>query len=242
VNFHSLKSKFLEIIGKLIPIGLPVPILRGPLRAFKLITGAASGKVKGISYVFNLSETRRLNLTKKIIPTDGICFDVGANIGIYTILFSKFSKSVYSFEPSPGNLRFLYKMLEINKIKNAQVIRSAVADFIGVCSFKESNSCATGKLDEKGNLKVKVTTLDEFSAKSNIQPDLIKIDVEGAELSVLKGAKNCILNKHPIIVMETHGHEIKKGCLEYLLKMNYREIIPVDSESINIANDFIILP
>jgi len=241
VNSNSLKRITLTIVGKFIPIGIPIPILRGPLQGFKLITGAASGKVKGVSYILNLSESRRLNLTKQLIPVDGICFDVGANIGVYTLLFSKFSKFVYSFEPSPRNLSFLYKMLEINKIKNAQVVRSAVSDFVGFCSFKESNSCATGKLDDEGDLKVRVTSLDKFIEKSKILPDVIKIDVEGAELSVLKGAKNCISKNHPLIVLETHGDEIKKKCFEFLKNMNYKEIIPLDSESIKKANDFIII-
>lgn len=242
VNFNSLKRVALATVGKFIPVGIPIPILRGPLKGFKLITGAASGKAKGVSYVLNLSEPRRLRLTKQLIPIDGISFNVGANIGVYTLLFSRFSKFVYSFEPNPRNLSFLYRMLEINKIKNAQVIRSAVSDFVGFYSFKETNSCATGKLDDEGNLKVRVTSLDKFIEKSKILPDVIKIDVEGAELSVLEGAKNCILEYHPVIVLETHGDELKKKCFEFLKDLNYKEIIPLDSESIKKANDFIIVP
>jgi len=93
-------------------------ILRGALKGYKLIMGAPEGSGKGISIIFNLSEPERLKITKDLISKNFIYFDIGANIGIYSLLFSRYSKLVYAFEPLPRNLSFLHIMLTLNKVLN----------------------------------------------------------------------------------------------------------------------------
>ena len=234
--------KLITFFTKFIPTGISFVILRGPLKGYKLIMGAPAGVGKGISVIFNRSEPKRLELTKDLISKNYICFDIGANVGIYSLLFSRYSKLVYAFEPFPRNLSFLNRMLKLNKIENVVIVPCAVADTDGLSWFQEAHSHAEGRLKASGTQPVRVISLDPFIEKIKISPNLLKIDVEGAELSVLKGAKEFLSKAKPILVIETHGDTIKKQCFEFLKQLDYRSFKPIDSNSIQEANDFIIKP
>ena len=221
---------------------MPLVILKGPLRGYKLIIGAPAGSGKGISIIFNRSEPERLKIAKELISKNFICFDIGANVGIYSLLFSRYSRLIYAFEPFPRNLSFLYRMVKLNKIENVIIVPCAVADNDGLSWFQEAHSNAEGRLKTSGSQPVTVIALDTFIKKSKINPNLLKIDVEVAELSVLKGSKELLYNSKPIILIETHVDTIKKKCFEFLRQMGYRHFKPIDSNSIKIANDFVIKP
>ena len=154
----------------MVPAGIPFKVLRGPLKGKKLIIGAPAGEGKGISVIFNLSEPRRLKLTSDLILKDDICFDIGANVGIYSLLFAEYAKTTYAFEPLPRNLSFLYRMLESNKVNNVVIVPCAVADVDGLTWFEAAESNAEGKVTENGTLPVPVVTLDTFIKKSIICP------------------------------------------------------------------------
>lgn len=226
----------------MIPTGMPLVIIKGPLKGFKLVMGAPAGSGKGVSIIFNRSEPERLKLTKDLILPNFICFDIGANIGIYSLLFSRYSKQTYAFEPLPRNLKFLYKTIKLNKAENVKVFPYAVADKDGISWFQEGNSVAEGKLDSKGTLRVQMVSIDNFIEKNKIEPNLLKIDVEGAELLVLEGGRNYLLKNKPLLLLETHGDTIKKKCFGFLEKIGYTYFKPIDSKSIEEANDFFIKP
>jgi len=232
--------KTLIFFTKFIPTGLPFPILRGPLKGNKIIVGAPAGDGKGISVIFNMSEPERMKLTKDLILKDYICFDIGANIGIYSLLFSRCAKQVYAFEPLPRNLSYLYRMMKINQTKNVIIVPCAVTDMGGLSWFQEAESNAEGRLKSDGTQPVPVVSLDSFIKSSNVHPDLLKIDVEGAELSVLKGAEKFISKFKPIILLEIHGDRNRNDCFEFLKKKQYHFFEPVDSKLIEDANDYII--
>ncbi|MFW9971847.1 MAG: FkbM family methyltransferase [Candidatus Odinarchaeota archaeon] len=242
MKFKDFLFKFVITFMKFIPSGLPLIILRGPLKGYKLIIGAPAGSGKGISFLFNLSEPERLKMVKNLISKNFVCFDIGASIGFYSLLFSRYSKLVYAFEPLPSNLNLLQKMLRLNKVKNVIIIPSAVADKNGESMFKAASNVAEGKLDASGTQKVSTISLDSFITKKKVMPNLLNIDVEGAELLVLDGAKNFLSKNKPIIVMETHGHLIKEKCFTFLKQIGYASFNPIGSDSIKVANDFIIKP
>ena len=227
---------------KFIPSGLPLIILRGTLKGYKLIVGAPAGSGKGISILFNLSEPERLKMVKNLISKNFVCFDIGANIGIYSLLFSRYSNLVYAFEPLPRNLSFLQRMMKLNKVKNVIIVPSAVADKNGESMFKAASNVAEGRLDVSGTQRVSTISLDRFITKKQVYPNLLKIDVEGAELLVLEGARNYLLNSKPIIIIETHGDLVKQECFKLLRQIGYTYFSPIDSNSIKVANDFVIKP
>ena len=71
-------------------------------------------------------------------------------------------------------------------------------------------------------------------------PDLLKIDVEGAELSVLKGAEKVLRSEHPIILLSVHSDQLRKDCLEYLRIQGYTTFVPLNASQDEEATEFAI--
>lgn len=139
-----------------------------------------------------------------------ICLDIGANIGLTAILMSHYNKQgkVYAFEPSPINLQHLHNNIKVNNIKNTSVLESAVGNVNGFTNFNlpvigAHSTVNREKLKDQNYAKVQISTLDKWVDAQNIdQIDLIKIDVEGFEPQVLKGAIQTIIKHKPNIWME----------------------------------------
>jgi FkbM family methyltransferase len=139
--------------------------------------------------------------------------DIGAQSGFYTLLLSKrvgAKGQVIAFEPLPANYRLLEENLRLNKIENVIVRREAVADRTGALSFQfpsDEPSLIAGPLlpeDNTGTFEVPCVSLDDFVSRQQISLDLIKMDVEGAEGSVLDGATKTLEKFHPILIIELH--------------------------------------
>ena len=216
-----------RIVSKFIPSGMPVPILKGPLRGAKWIVGAASGSGKGLSVVVNLSEPEGVDMATRLTPRDGICFDIGANVGLYTLLFSRYSKHVFAFEPVPRNISYLWKTLKVNGVTNATIIPCAVSAATQLMRFEEGTNYAVGRLDNNGRLPVVAISIDDFVSAYRVVPSILKIDVEGAEMSVLKGAAGLIVRHRPPLLLSTHGEAARNECLEFCMTMKYSQIIPL---------------
>ena len=244
VYIKKLVVLFGKLISKFIPSGMVLPVLTGPLRGAKYIVGSASGDAKGLSVIFNLSELKELAYIAELLQTypKGIAFDIGANVGLMTILFAKHSKQVFCFEPLPRNINFLHRTLRVNGINNATIIPCAVSDSFEYSSFKEGESYSSGKLNRYGDQPVVTMSIDGFVAAYNVVPNFIKIDVEGGEMSVLRGAKNVLLNYKPIIILDVHGEKQRDNCLEYLRKNGYKKVFPIDSDKIEKASKYSFSP
>ena len=144
---------------------------------------------------------------KKILTTDSICLDIGANIGNHSLYFSIIAgvKKVYSFEPQKFVFDILQKNLTINNVTNVYPYNYAIGDFEGDVSMNPSPLLNNGgtSVDWENNplnRKVKVVTIDSLHIKDPV--DFIKIDVEGAESKVINGAKNLLLENHPLLWIE----------------------------------------
>ncbi len=230
-----------RLFSRFIPSDSSIKIRKGPLKGKKWIAGAGAGEGKGLSVVFNLSEANQLKLASELTRPDSICFDLGANVGFYTLLFSHLSKCVVAFEPLPRNIRYLSKVLELNKVRNTVIVPFAVSDSTGFASFQEGDNCALGKLDDRGTQPVATISCDEFISEYGIVPDLIKIDVEGAELSVLKGAQSLLSERKPKILLSTHGEYLKTKCINFLKEIGYSQFAPLSAETIESAADFAVM-
>lgn len=225
----ALVRRLFRPLAKLLPEGMTVPIMTGPLKGRKWIVGAAAGGGKGLSIVINRSERAQVGYATRIIGPDDICFDIGANAGFYTLLFSQYAKTVYAFEPLPRNLKVLNRLIEINRMSNAHVVPYAVSDVSAAGYFLEGENHSLGRLAKEGDLTVSVTTCDQFVADTGVVPNLIKIDVEGSELDVLKGAANLLESSHPTLLLSVHSERLRRDCLAFLTGLKYHRIIPLDS-------------
>jgi FkbM family methyltransferase len=166
-------------------------------------------------FVWGTDDPPSCRVLWKLLKQGWIVFDVGAHHGFYTLLASAKvgqKELVIAFEPSPHELQRLLRHLRLNRCSNVYVESIALADFIGIAEFYvglgSHNALNSLQNPPKGipyrRIVVPVTTLDRYISQRMINNvDLIKIDVEGAELLVLKGAKN-LLQKlpRPIIVCE----------------------------------------
>jgi FkbM family methyltransferase len=159
-------------------------------------------------------ELQNIQLLRKLVKPNSFYFDIGANIGLMAIpiLQDCLSCKVVSWEPSPNTLPFLSRTAENSSFKERwQIIGKAAGAHPGVLDFIVS-SPDLGAYDgfqdtQRAGLTKKITvpvsTLDmEWREMGFPSVSVIKVDVEGAELQVLEGAKQCIQQQRPNILLE----------------------------------------
>jgi FkbM family methyltransferase len=163
-------------------------------------------------------------------------FDVGANLGIYSFSFAANAHEgrVVAFEPDLVNAKLFEKTNARCPRHDIVLERKAVADTMGTASFAVDNmSGATGTLrlndvtfseriygGSPPQATVETTTIDE-ACKRFFSPDFIKIDVEGAELDVLKGASETLSTVRPIILIEIGSEKALRNVRDLLDKTEY---------------------
>jgi FkbM family methyltransferase len=178
-----------------------------------------------------------------------VCVDVGANIGITTIWMARNSEKVYAFEPESNNLSRLFENLQVNNVNNVEIIQKVVSDKTGIEDFYLMNSYGHHSLSNKHlskcikKIKMSSITLDDFVQSRQIENiDVLKIDVEGFELEVLKGSKR-LLNSGAIkmIIFEHSPSLLKKQnrdideVLQILKSFSY-QVFRLDDELVNNEN------
>ena len=141
-----------------------------------------------------------------------IFFDVGTNIGWYSIFFAKnFPQlKVFSFEPIPKTFNYLIKNITLNdlndKIKAYNFGFSDKNEELIFYYYPEGSVNASAVnlsgLQNVEQLKCQVKKMDDFSSINNIYPDFIKCDVEGAEFFVFKGGLDTLQKSYPVVFSE----------------------------------------
>lgn len=139
---------------------------------------------------------------KEATRPGAIVLDVGANLGAYTVLFAQWAGTggrVYAFEPAPESRAALERQIALNEVEKQVIVRpEAIAASSGARKFRANGiqgdnrliSPAAGPVDR--TVDVAVTSIDDFCTRECIVPDVIKLDVEGAELDALRGARRTI--------------------------------------------------
>lgn len=167
-------------------------------------------------------EENTTNLIKKIIKKNMVFFDVGGNIGYYSLLAAKRGAYVHTFEASQQIGNLLKKNKRINNFNNMNIENSAIYDKDTVLRFQDpqKGNLGTGKVSTNYGKQVRAIRLDSFIKQNAItNVDLMKIDVEGVELNVLNGAKKILQNFHPDILCEKND----EGNVErFLNKLDYK--------------------
>lgn len=146
--------------------------------------------------------------------------DVGANVGNHSLYFAQFLTYVHAFEPQPDLCEVFEKNLE--GCDNVTLHRCALGDKLGFGEMvypKGRESDHTAEVETHGG-SIPINTLDAY----DIPADLIKIDVEGAELKVLKGAMATIINNKPELFIECATDEAFETISEYLAPIGYNPI------------------
>lgn len=154
---------------------------------------------------------------RKLIKPGMIVMDVGANIGVHTRYFSKLtgrSGRVYAFEPSPENFRHLLD--NTKHLKNVILSNTAVGERCGTTKLFKSNELNVDhrtfdSSDGRHSIDVPLISLDSYFPQGQ-RVDFIKIDVQGFELSVVKGAQRIFTENWDIkVLMEFWPYGLEKA-------------------------------
>jgi FkbM family methyltransferase len=230
-------SGLFTLAANLIPDGTALPILRGPARGGSWYAGAAPGPGKGLSVLLNRSEPRQLQAAWELSRDAECCFDIGAHSGLYSLVFSRRARSVCAFEPLPRNIFWLMRTLERNRARNVRVLPWAVSGETGLSSFEEGPHSSMGKLALAG-IPVITVSLRDFMARYGFRPDVLKIDVEGAETEVLRGGLEYLRERRPALLLSIHGPELRTQCLGLLREAGYTRFAPLDAADLGAAHEY----
>ena len=201
-----------------------------------------------------------INLTKNHLEKNGIILDVGANAGFLSLPFAKYvvpKGNVYSFEPDSELYDQLHENIKLNELQNIHINKLALQDDSHMNTIQLQKRRAIhddGRTNfglstiqnnpeyVVGSEFVQTDTVDHFLISNNISNvDLIKIDVEGAEFRVLKGAKYTIRKFHPKIIYEFSRTIDKltntkntKNCFDYLKKFEYEQFRILPNQNVKL--------
>ena len=151
-----------------------------------------------------------------------IAFDIGANVGYFTLLMARCVGStgrVVAFEPDPFVAGYLQSNISRNRDRleaTIETVNAAVGGRSESRPFTPGSRISRGRLgSEPGPLMVDVVILRD-AIESYGTPRLIKIDVEGAESELLEGATDCLATLRSSIIIEAHSEQLERRCLDLL--------------------------
>ncbi len=164
----------------------------------------------------------------------GCFYDVGAHIGFYSLMVERLMGGigqVMAFEPDPNNVIELRENLSRNGFSGTEVVSAAVWSHSGVVKFQRSGAGHPEESTRRGAVVVSMAepsdpnlidaeaiTLDSF-IQSHPAPTMIKVDVEGAEVEVLRGAQELLQKARPVWMFEVH-HQTAATLLEENLRQH----------------------
>ena len=203
---------------------------------------------------FGAHEAQEWRMISRLLPARPVVFDIGANVGWYTIRFARFDggAEVHAFEPVPYTYEALRANLVLNSIDGVVVNNRGLWETAGEMDifFDPSLSGAASARDILGTkppaTRCRFTTLDEYRSTLDTPVDFIKCDVEGGELFVFKGGLRTLETDRPVVFAEllrkwaaTFGyhprdvvgllHELGYGCYEISEKDTLAETTIDDS-------------
>lgn len=182
-------------------------------------------------------EGQLLGIWKKQSEEKNVVLDLGGHTGVYGLISAAANPNskVYIFEPEPVNCRHIKNNIELNGLKNIELIQAAVSDKSGTVLFDAHEGGTGGNIATSGRdiaaseIRVNCWGLDDFFEKRE-PPTLIKFDVEGAECRVLFGAKHILTNNKPKILLEVHQNFLNrygdstKDIDNFLRQMRYEKL------------------
>jgi FkbM family methyltransferase len=233
-----MRSKYITLANRARRIfpHMPIP-LRLPFGAWWLAEGSALDQ----ELIYNGFEKMEMNFVKKLLRRDMTVVDVGAHHGLYTLLASRrvgWDGHVVAIEPSPRECARLEKHLLLNRGSNVDLVPCAAgedpgeADFYLVDGFHDwCNSLRPPAIKESvKTVRVQVRRLDDILSQLEISKvDFVKLDVEGAELSVLYGAMKLLQREsRPAMLVEVQDVRTRqwgyaaREILQFLIRMDYQ--------------------
>jgi FkbM family methyltransferase len=200
-----------------------LPLVVIPVRDGILVTPPVSPKAQ-MQGTYESDAVAFLEFTLRSVD---VFVDVGAHAGYYTLMAARLAKEVIAFEPNPSNYKFLRFNIFLNRLDNVKAVGAAVSDFNGHAKLyvpkqggRSLTDRATLAYEGEDSVEVPVVTLDTFLEHID-SPSVIKIDVEGDELNIIKGALKTIAKGVRLIIVEIHSSDVKMPIIELLRNLGY---------------------
>ena len=196
-------------------------------------------------FLNGIYESKTINLLMKLLSPGKIMIDAGANIGAVSLPVAKNTKAeIYAFEPSHLIFSTLQQNIIANNINNVFPFSQALSDTNGAANFYESDRVhgwsGLVRIDSFKKYPVKTITLDSFCTLHEIKEiEVLKIDVQGWEYAVLKGAAQLLKAKaihHIIFEVETWAEEnagLPAGASQQLLLSSGYELFTLNHEKLD---------
>lgn len=167
-----------------------------------------------------------VDLFRKILKEGDTVLEAGANIGAHTLPLARIvgeHGEIYAMEPQPFLCRLLDANLAVNMIKHVAAWGDALSDKIGETymspvDYRKAGNFGAMTADAFAGIAVETTKVDNFA----MAPNLIKIDVEGMEAQVIRGAEKTIESYRPFLYVENDREEKSAELITLIMKMGYR--------------------
>ena len=223
---HPLVAGLLRRVGSAVH-GRDQVIARGFGKGLKINIGFSH-----VGYVLGTTESEVQAALDFLLRPDMTIYDVGANVGFHALAAARrvgVRGKVICFEPLPENAKKIQYNAAANALTNIKTVTTALGSSAGEAAFWTSEKPTWGKLASvgkkpdrfAGEVKVNIQRLDSIvDAMRLAPPELIKIDVEGAELDVLEGARHTLERYRPTMLIEAHG--TNAAIEKFLVAMDYR--------------------
>ena len=209
----GVRSLASSVIGS-----IPLRIRSGPNEGLRWsLASSGRGAVKGDF------EQRRVNAFLRLLRSGDVVWDIGAHKGYVALAASGAvgpTGHVYAIEPAPENLRFLRRHVAWSRRDNINVVPVAVSDADAKAQFGGSGSSITFRLGQ-GEWTVDVRTIPTLIQTGLATPHVIKIDVEGGEGGVLRGARDALLDDM-LLLVAIHSRAQYNECVALLEQRGFR--------------------
>jgi FkbM family methyltransferase len=216
------------------------PAIRHTVRSIQVSDGViAHGEGRGLrfnpaggnpGYVLGTTEPGVQEALRKRLGPGSTFYDIGANVGFFTLIAARrigLQGRVYAFEPLPDSARALAHNVALNELGNVEVVQAAVGARPGRAGLAVTEESVQAHLVEFEThvpalvtIEVDVTAIDTEVAAGRRAPDVLKIDVEGAELAVLEGMRRTLDAHRPTLICELHG--TNEEICDFLEAFDYR--------------------
>jgi len=207
-------------VGRFLRWQIASRLIKGPI-AFEFVDSSMLFASRGLTgatgnFYCGLHEFEEMAFIVHFLRANDTFIDVGANIGSYTILAAVAGANVMSFEPIPSTFVHLKNNVLLNHFSSSvKLFQSGVSNKTSTLRFTCELDTVNHVLvegDEASSIEVPVIRLDDVVKEASTPPILMKIDVEGHELSVLQGAANILADQRlQAVIMEINGSGLKYG-------------------------------
>lgn len=217
--------------SRLIDAQLSAPIVWSEVAGLPVELDLSKGWDRKI-YLFGVGDGRAVKTIATIMDKIGCrtAWDVGANRGNHSAVMARHCRRLFSFEPDPMSFPRLSSLL--SKAPNAEPVNAALSDVQGEAPFRFHRPGASAHIDASApDAWVRLETGDAFASQRDIHDlDFMKIDVEGHEISVLRGMRKTIVEQRPIIILEILSRsnvqraELEACLPDYRMFGNYQDL------------------